>query len=112
VFVKDLARTVVRAADGTGHGPYHFSSGSDVAIIELYDAIIEALKLNDYPEPERRPLGSDDAASILLDPTKTYADFGVISFTPLADIVAAAVAYYDQYGVHGGYTHLKHSESK
>ncbi|WP_204377309.1 NAD-dependent epimerase/dehydratase family protein [Methyloceanibacter superfactus] len=56
VFVKDLARTVVKAADGTGHGPYHFSSGTDVAIIELYDAIVEALKLNDYPEPERRPL--------------------------------------------------------
>jgi UDP-glucose 4-epimerase len=112
VFVKDLARTVVKAADGTGHGPYHFSSGSDVAIIELYDAIVEALKLNDYPEPERRPLGPDDAASILLDPSKTVADFGEIEFTPLKETVAAAVAYYDTYGVHGGYTHLKHSESK
>lgn len=110
VFVRDLAATVVKAVDGSGHGPYHFSSGSDIPIIDLYDAIVKALKLNDYPEPERRPLGPDDAASILLDPAKTFADFGTISFTPLDDVVAAAVSYYDTYGVHGGYTHLKHEE--
>jgi len=38
-YAKDLARVVVRAADGTGHGTYHFSSGKDVAIRELYDAV-------------------------------------------------------------------------
>jgi UDP-glucose 4-epimerase len=108
VFVKDLARTVLRSADGVGHGPYHFSSGSDVAIIELYDALVKALKLNHYPEPERRPLAADDAGSILLDPAKTVADFGELKFAPLEEIVRDAVAYYDAYGVHGGYTHLKH----
>src|SRR4051794_7996267 len=39
VFVKDLARTVLSALDGTGHGTYHFSSGTDIAIQELYDAV-------------------------------------------------------------------------
>ena len=112
VFVKDLARTVVTAADGKGRGPYHFSSGSDVAIIELYDAVVAALKLNTYPEPERRPLGADDAPSILLDPSKTFADFGQITFTPLKETVEAAVAYYDTFGVTGGYTHLKHEDAK
>ena len=107
VFVKDLARNVVKAADGAGHGPYHFSSGKDVAIIELYDAMVAALKLNDY-----RPLGEDDAPSILLDPSRTFADFGAIDFTPLSETVAEAVAYYDEFGVHGGYTHLKHEEAK
>ena len=67
---------VVRAADGTGHGTYHFSSGRDVAITELYDAVVRAMKLNDYPEPEIKPLGPDDAASILLDPSRTFSDFG------------------------------------
>lgn len=110
VFVKDLARTVTAAVDGRGHGAYHFSSGGDVAIKELYDAVVEAMKLNEYPEPEIRPLGPDDAESILLDPSRTFADFGEIEFTPLADTVAAAVEYYREFGVHGGYTHLKHSE--
>ncbi len=108
VFVRDLAKYVVEAAEGKGNGAYHFSSGKDIAILELYDAVVKALKINSYPEPELRPLGEDDAASILLDPTRTFEDFGDISFTPLDDLVAAAVEYYDAHGVHGGYTHLKH----
>jgi UDP-glucose 4-epimerase len=107
VFVHDLARTVVRAADGVGSGTYHFSSGRDVAIRELYDAVVRAMKLNDYPEPEIRPLGLDDAPSILLDPSRTFRDFGEIQFTPLDEIVARTVAYYREYGVQGGYTHLR-----
>ena len=35
VFVKDLARAVVKAVDGMGKGTYHFSSGKDIAIKEL-----------------------------------------------------------------------------
>jgi nucleoside-diphosphate-sugar epimerase len=112
VFVKDLAKVTVRAVDGTGSGAYHFSSGTDVAIIELYDAVVRALKLNEYPQPEIRPLAPDDVASILLDPSQTFADFGKIEFTPLDDTVAAAVEYYDKHGVVGGYTHLKQEEKK
>lgn len=107
VFVEDLARTVVRAVDGTGHGTYHFSSGRDVAIKELYDAVVRAMKLNDYPEPEIRPLGSDEAPTILLDPSHTFDDFGDVSFTPLDEIVGRTVAYYQERGVQGGYTHLR-----
>jgi nucleoside-diphosphate-sugar epimerase len=107
VFVKDLAGVVVRAIDGTGHGAYHFSSGKDVAIRELYDAVVEAMGLERYPEPEVRPLGPDEAPSILLDPSRTFADFGAINFTPLKQTVRAAVEYYKQYGVLGEYTHLQ-----
>src|SRR6266481_8159607 len=107
VYVKDLARTVVKACNGEGHGTYHFSSGGDIAIRELYDAVVRAMKLNDYPEPEIRPLGLDDAPSILLDPTRTFRDFGEMRFTPLDEIVASTVAYYRDHGVAGGYTHLR-----
>lgn len=112
VFVKDLARTVVGAVEGKGQGIYHFSSGKDIAIKELYDAVVKGLKLNDYPEPEIRPLGADDARSILLDPSRTFADFGEVAFTPLGELVQAAVDYYDTYGVTGGYTHLSHAKPK
>jgi hypothetical protein len=70
------------------------------------------MQLNDYPEPEIRELGPDDAASILLDPSRTFEDFGPIEFTPLAETVRQAVAYYREFGVHGGYTHLKIEENK
>ncbi len=112
VFVKDLARTVMQAIDGRGSGAYHFSSGKDIAIKELYDAVVKGLKLNDYPEPEIRPLGEDDAPSILLDPSRTFADFGEVAFTPLDDLVQAAVDYYDTHGVTGGYTHLSHAKPR
>jgi len=107
VFVRDLARTVISAVDGRGHGTYHFSSGHDVAIKELYDAVVGAMKLNDYPQPEIRPLGDDDAPTILLDPSRTFRDFGEMTFTPFNEIVDTTVAYYRDHGVQGGYTHLR-----
>ena len=111
VFVEDLARIALRAADGTGSGTYHFSSGRDVAIRELYDSVVRAMQLNDYPEPEIRPLGADEAPTILLDPTRTFRDFGELRFTPLDEIVSRSVAYYKEHGVQGGYTHLRAGQS-
>lgn len=107
VFVGDLVKAVIRAADGTGSGAYHFSSGGDVAIIELYNAVVKAMGIKDYPEPEHRELSPDDAPSILLDPSRTIADFGKIQFTPLETTVWNAIKYYQEFGVTGGYTHLK-----
>jgi UDP-glucose 4-epimerase len=106
-YAGDLAAIVVRAVDGAGSGTYHFSSGKDVAIKELYDAVVGAMKLNAYPDPELRPLGPDDAPSILLDPSRTFADFGELSFTPLDEIARVAVDHWKTAGVQGGYTHLK-----
>jgi UDP-glucose 4-epimerase len=110
VFVKDLARTVVKACDGMGHGAYHFSSGTDVAITELYDAVVKAMGLESYPEPDVRPLAPDDVFSILLDPSRTFADFGQIEFTPIETTVTEAIRYYQQYGTLGEYTHLRIEE--
>jgi nucleoside-diphosphate-sugar epimerase len=112
VFVKDLARTVIAAVGGRGRGAYHFSSGTDIAIRTLYDAIVKAMRLNQYPEPEVRPISADDAPTILLEPSRTFQDFGEIKFTPLDDTVAAAIAYYEKFGVQGGYTHLRHDAEK
>lgn len=107
VFVKDLARIVLKACDGIGHGAYHFSSGQDIAIQELYDAVVNALHLPANPKAEVKALGPDDVFSILLDPSRTFEDFGKIAFTPLQETVSAAMAYYQQYGTLGEYTHLR-----
>ena len=112
VFVKDLARVVLKACDGVGHGAYHFSSGTDVAIKELYDAVVKAMQLPRYPEPEVRDIGPDDVFSILLDPVRTFADFGRIEFTPLQQTVSAAIEYFQKHGTLGEYTHLRFEEKK
>jgi UDP-glucose 4-epimerase len=111
-YAGDLAKIVVHSVDGKGKGTYHFSSGKDVAIKELYDSVVRAMKLNQYPEPEIRPLGPDDAPSILLDPSRTFADFGTVEFTSLDEIVRAAVEHWQVAGVEGGYTHLKEARGR
>lgn len=112
VFVKDLAKAVVKACDGIGKGAYHFSSGTDIAIQELYDAVVKAMELPTYPEAEMRLIGEDDAPSILLDPSRTFQDFGKIEFTPLQETVSAAVKYFSEFGTLGEFTHLKHTDKK
>ncbi|AUC98329.1 nucleotide sugar epimerase [Bradyrhizobium sp. SK17] len=111
-YAGDLARVVVKAADGVGHGTYHFSSGKDVAIKELYDSVVRAMKINDYPEPEVKPLGPDDAPSILLDPSRTFKDFGDVEFTSLDEIARLSVERWEKEGVVGGYTHLKEARAE
>jgi UDP-glucose 4-epimerase len=111
-YAGDLARVVVKASDGVGHGTYHFSSGTDIAIRELYDSVVRAMKINDYPEPELKPLGPDDAPTILLDPERTFKDFGSVEFTPLDEIARMSVERWEKEGVVGGYTHLKEARAE
>lgn len=107
VYVGDLVAATLKALEGVGSGAYHFSSGKDFAIRELFDAVASKLEISPLPEPELRPLGEDEAPSILLDPSRTFADFGQITFTSLTEIVDRAISYYEQFGTEGEYTHLK-----
>ena len=111
-YAGDLARVVVKAIDGKGHGTYHFSSGRDLAIKDLYDAVVQAMKINDYPEPEVKPLGPDDAPTILLDPSRTFDQFGDITFTSLNEIARLSVERWSMDGVVGGHTHLKEARAE
>ena len=108
VYVKDLSRIALEACYGKGNGSYHFSSGKDIAIEDLYYAVLENLNLNRINhEPEIRELSKDDVFSILLDPSRTFEDFGKIKFSSLKTIVDDAVQYYKEYGTAGEFTHLK-----
>jgi UDP-glucose 4-epimerase len=107
VFVKDLAEVTVKACDGVGYGAYHFSSGTDISIQELYDAVVNAMDLPGKPVAEVKDIGPDDVFSILLDPTRTFEDFGKIEFTPLQTTVSTAIEYYKKHGTLGEYTHLR-----
>ncbi len=107
VFINDMIDAVEMATDGAGHGTYHLSSGGDVSIKELFDATVGALGISLDGPVEVRPRGEDDAFTILLDPTRTRADFdGWTPDTPLSAGVAAAIAYYREYGIDQTYTHL------
>ena len=111
IFVDDLVDCVLKAIDGTGdRGPYHISSGADYSIKELYDNTIKALDMPEKADVEVRPRGEDDAATILLDPSKTEADFDWRITTPLEEGVRRAIEYYRDFGIEETYTHLKSVE--
>ena len=83
-----------------------------MAITELYDAVVKAMDLPSYPKAEIRELGPDDVSSILLDPARTFNDFGHIEFTPIEETVRTAIQYYREHGTLGEYTHLRVDEKK
>ncbi|MEW6278766.1 MAG: NAD-dependent epimerase/dehydratase family protein [Candidatus Eremiobacterota bacterium] len=110
VYIDDLIAVVMKAVDGMGQGVYHVSSGSDVAIKDLFDATIKALGIHLDDPVEVRPRGEDDAPTILLDPARTNQDFGWKAVAGLEDGVRQAIEYYKAHGVTETYTHLKQPE--
>lgn len=111
VDVRDVVPVVLKAVDGAGTGAYHLSSGSDVSILDLYNLVAETFVGAELPSPDVVPNPSQNAGSILLDPSRTVADFGAISFRPLSETVAAAVSFYKEFGVTEERTHF-HFKSK
>ena len=105
VFVDDIIDVVEMAVEGKGSGVYHVSSGRDTAIKDVHAAVSRALDIE--PDAEVKPRTDDDAATILLDPTRTNEDFGWSPSVPLEDGIARAVAWYREHGVRDTYTHLK-----
>ena len=111
MYVDDLVDIVVRALSGEGSRHYHVSSGSDFAIKQLFDATVAALDIELDEQVEVRPRSADDAYTILLDPSRTHADFpGWRVSTPLEEGVRRTVAYYQEHGVEETYTHLRLAE--
>ncbi len=115
IYIADLVEVVLKAIDGMGErGYYHISTGSDYAIKDLYDAVVEALGLpEEYKtKVEVRPRGADDAPSILIDPSKTEKDFNWKAKTTLNEGIKKAIEYYKVFGVSQTFTHLKLEEKR
>ncbi|MDX2084004.1 MAG: NAD-dependent epimerase/dehydratase family protein [Candidatus Melainabacteria bacterium] len=111
IYVEDLVEIAMLAVDGQGEpGAYHIASGSDVSIKELFDATVTAMGITLQGDVEVRPRSKDDAATILLDPSRTLQQFGRKPETPLAQGISKTIAYYREYGITETFTHLRHEE--
>ena len=104
VFVDDMVWVAVKAAS-QGSGIYHVSSGFDYPIIDVYHAVKASLGV-DAPPPAEPARGVDDVATLLLDPSKTEAEFGWKAVTPLHLGIDLAVEWYRRHGVTDTFTHL------
>jgi len=108
IFVNDLVDCAFKAVMGLGKkGYYHISSGLDYSIKELFDATLKALDMKLDNEVEMRPRGEDDVFTILIDPSKTNADFDWQVSTPLEVGIKHAIEWYKTHGITQTYTHLK-----
>ena len=107
IDVRNLATVVLQAIDGRGTGAYHFSSGKDVQIIDLYKQVVSTMKLDSEPEFDFQENTAGGPPSILLDPTRTYTDFDMPTLNSIEDTVSGAISYYEEFGVTREVTHLK-----
>ncbi len=108
IFIEDLVDVIEKAVDGMGNrGYYHIATGSDYSIKDLYDATIKALNMPEKANVEVRPRLPDDVFTILIDPSKTEADFKWKPKTQLEDGIRAAIQYYQNFGINQTFTHLK-----
>jgi nucleoside-diphosphate-sugar epimerase len=107
IDVRNLATVVLQAIDGRGIGAYHFSSGKDFQIIDLYNEVVSAMNLNFEPKFDFQENSAGGPPSILLDPARTYSDFDMPILNSIKETVAGAVDYYAKYGVSREVTHLK-----
>ncbi|UVT16843.1 MAG: NAD-dependent epimerase/dehydratase family protein [Nitrospira sp.] len=114
IYIDDLIEVVLMAVAGKGQsGPYHVSSGSDLAIKDLFNATIQALRITLEQDVEVRPRSLDDVYTILLDPSKTLRVFsGWHVRTPLEQGVTAAIEWYKKFGISQTFTHLKPADEK
>ncbi|MGQ0525728.1 MAG: NAD-dependent epimerase/dehydratase family protein [Betaproteobacteria bacterium] len=107
IFVSDMVDIIEKAIDGRGkRGAYHISTGKDYSIKELFDAAVRALGIKLDSPVEVRPRSADDVYTILLDPSQTLRDFGMVPSFPLDDGIARTIDYYRRYGITQTYTHL------
>lgn len=107
IDVRNLATVVLQAIDGRGNGAYHFSSGKDVQIIDLYKKVVSAMRLDSEPEFDFQENTAGGPPSILLDPTRTYTDFDMPTLNSIEETVSGAISYYEKFGVTREVTHLK-----
>lgn len=104
VFVADAVNCFMAAFDDLPAGTYHVSSGSDVSIQEVWDAVAEEVPgSHEYDSVAR---GDDDVASLLLDATKIHKLTGWRPTVSLSEGIAAAVRWYDRHDASSTYTHL------
>lgn len=105
LHVEDFLRVAIPAIEGKGSGVYHVASGTDLPIIDAYRAVENALGIES--EPELLPRQDGDAASILLDPSRTEEEFKWFPRVDLRDGVKSAVDYYKVAGIDRTFTHLR-----
>jgi UDP-glucose 4-epimerase len=94
-------------AEGAPTGLFNVSTGTGHTIKDIFDIVVDHLKIKlDAPVPEVEP-GADDVAAVVLDPSATMATFGWKPRYNFEQTIRRMLAWYDINGVTAIYSHLK-----
>ena len=87
-------------------GIFNISSGEAHSVKEIFDIVINHLKLEKIDVPIT-PALDDDVAIVVLDPTKTNAAFKWRVKVSFVEMIKRQLGWYDQHGISDVFTHLK-----
>ena len=93
--------------DGAPSGVFNVSTGTGHSIKEIFDIVVDHLKIDlAQPVPEVEP-GADDVPAVVLDPSKTISAFSWQPKYSFEQTIRRMLGWYDQHGVTAIYSHLK-----
>jgi UDP-glucose 4-epimerase len=93
--------------EGAPTGVFNVSTGTGHTIKEIYDIVVDHLKVTpNEPVPEVDP-SPDDVPAVVLDPSATVETFGWKPKYPFEQTIRRMLAWYDRHGVTVIYSHLK-----
>lgn len=88
-------------------GIFNVSTGTGHTIKEIFDIVVDHLKIElQAPVPEVDP-GPDDVPAVVLDPSRTIAVFGWTPRYGFKETIERVLSWYDTHGVTAIYSHLK-----
>jgi len=90
-------------------GIYNISTGEGKTIKDVFDTVAAYLRIDAVDVPIVPP-GDDDVPAVVLDPSKTEADFGWKSKVGFDDTINNMLKWYDAYGISAIHSHLKAPE--
>jgi UDP-glucose 4-epimerase len=99
-------------AEGAPTGVFNVSTGTGHTIKEIFDIVVDHLKITLKERvPEVEP-GADDVAAVVLDPSKTMATFGWRPRYNFEQTIRRTLTWYDRHGVTTIYSHLQEVSTK
>lgn len=87
-------------------GVFNVSTGHGHSIKQIYDFVVNYLKIDVGAEVPIVPPGTDDVAEMVLDPTETERVLGWRAAVSFEDMMRRQLSWYDKYGVSDVYSHL------
>jgi UDP-glucose 4-epimerase len=88
-------------------GAYNVSTGTGHSIKEIFDIVVDHLKIELKESVRETEPAADDVPVVVLDPARTIATFGWQPRYSFEQTIRRMLAWYDRHGVTTIYSHLK-----